>query len=381
MPMRAIRPFPLRLLPTVAPALMLAAGLAAPAHGQTYAITLNQAASSATYTLSVNAPVAVSPALPQNAPIPTNTSYLIGGAAATPPTTPATITRPSTSFLNGNFSTNQPVGITGGSIAASGNNGANPLRPRGGLTLALNPGASSVLVSGVNLDLLGGATTSIAVNVSIGFQSFHTRNPNSLFLIPSATVPVTLQASVTNLAAAQAAGTSAAGTLTPVAGSPGVYTFSAPVQVVVSVTASLSGSAVPVDPQPVDITLAGTIDTRTTPATVASTIAITNDTTQPGPTPLGAQVFDEPIYGGKLLATIVLASTTVNLSANATIAATGVLTGDPADFNGDGVVDPDDLSDFITAFFGQPADPRADFNGDGATDPDDLSDFITAFFS
>ncbi len=50
------------------------------------------------------------------------------------------------------------------------------------------------------------------------------------------------------------------------------------------------------------------------------------------------------------------------------------------DFNGDGVVDPDDLSDFISGFFSQPADIRTDFNGDGVVDPDDLSDFISAFF-
>ena len=54
--------------------------------------------------------------------------------------------------------------------------------------------------------------------------------------------------------------------------------------------------------------------------------------------------------------------------------------GDPRDFNGDGVVDPDDLADFISGFFGQPADPRTDFNGDGIVDPDDLADYISAFF-
>ncbi len=51
------------------------------------------------------------------------------------------------------------------------------------------------------------------------------------------------------------------------------------------------------------------------------------------------------------------------------------------DFNGDLRVDPDDLSDFISAFFAIPADPRADFSGDGNVDPDDLSDYITRYFS
>jgi hypothetical protein len=56
-----------------------------------------------------------------------------------------------------------------------------------------------------------------------------------------------------------------------------------------------------------------------------------------------------------------------------------------ADFNNDGNLDPDDLSDFITCFFLDiqfPAScPQADFNNDGFRDPDDLSDYITAFFT
>ncbi len=50
------------------------------------------------------------------------------------------------------------------------------------------------------------------------------------------------------------------------------------------------------------------------------------------------------------------------------------------DFNGDGNIDPDDLSDYITCFFEVPPCSAADFNGDGNADPDDLSDFITGFF-
>ncbi len=53
----------------------------------------------------------------------------------------------------------------------------------------------------------------------------------------------------------------------------------------------------------------------------------------------------------------------------------------PADFNGDMVLNADDLSDFITGYFNTPADPRTDFNGDGAVNADDLGDFITAYFN
>jgi hypothetical protein len=55
-----------------------------------------------------------------------------------------------------------------------------------------------------------------------------------------------------------------------------------------------------------------------------------------------------------------------------------------ADFNGDGLLNPDDLSEFITCFFLQLQFPgfcpAGDFNQDGLLNPDDLSEFITTFF-
>jgi len=50
------------------------------------------------------------------------------------------------------------------------------------------------------------------------------------------------------------------------------------------------------------------------------------------------------------------------------------------DFNNDGLVDPDDLADYITAFFTVPPSPATDFNRSGTIDPDDFADFIAAFF-
>ena len=53
----------------------------------------------------------------------------------------------------------------------------------------------------------------------------------------------------------------------------------------------------------------------------------------------------------------------------------------PADFNNDGNLDPDDLADYIGAYFGDPPGTGSDFNQDGLTDPDDLADYIGAFFA
>ncbi len=51
----------------------------------------------------------------------------------------------------------------------------------------------------------------------------------------------------------------------------------------------------------------------------------------------------------------------------------------PIDYNLDRIVNPDDLGDFITAYFSDEA--TTDYNDDGTLNPDDLGDYITAYFS
>ncbi|MGD9689109.1 MAG: hypothetical protein AB7K52_00850 [Phycisphaerales bacterium] len=61
------------------------------------------------------------------------------------------------------------------------------------------------------------------------------------------------------------------------------------------------------------------------------------------------------------------------------------LCGCPADFNGDDVVDADDLGDYINCYFQELGNagfcPRADINADTFVDADDLGDFINAYFA
>ncbi len=53
----------------------------------------------------------------------------------------------------------------------------------------------------------------------------------------------------------------------------------------------------------------------------------------------------------------------------------------PPDWNGDGILDPDDLADLIACYFiGQARCPRGDLDGNGQIDPDDLADGIAAYF-
>ncbi|MGD9690800.1 MAG: hypothetical protein AB7K52_14375 [Phycisphaerales bacterium] len=63
------------------------------------------------------------------------------------------------------------------------------------------------------------------------------------------------------------------------------------------------------------------------------------------------------------------------------VALLGVAPPCPADFNADGVVNPDDLGDYINCYFALPPCDGADFNADTSVDPDDLGDFINAYFS
>ncbi|MGQ0628960.1 MAG: CotH kinase family protein [Phycisphaerales bacterium] len=66
----------------------------------------------------------------------------------------------------------------------------------------------------------------------------------------------------------------------------------------------------------------------------------------------------------------------------AIISAMGGVACCPLDFNHDGIVEPGDLDEFITAFFSDVDVERdlCDFNGDGIVEPGDLDEFITLYF-
>ena len=52
----------------------------------------------------------------------------------------------------------------------------------------------------------------------------------------------------------------------------------------------------------------------------------------------------------------------------------------PLDVNGDSVVNPDDLGDYITAYYSPSPPVWCDYNDDEITNPDDLGDYITDYF-
>ncbi len=72
---------------------------------------------------------------------------------------------------------------------------------------------------------------------------------------------------------------------------------------------------------------------------------------------------------------------TGRIDAAATLAATAGLAGCRPEFNRDGTLNPDDLGDFITAYFDEATLLNVDYNADGVRNPDDLGDFITTYFA
>lgn len=95
----------------------------------------------------------------------------------------------------------------------------------------------------------------------------------------------------------------------------------------------------------------------------------------------GSQFRNSSVYGFSLITADLNTLRHQFISAAGTVLDTFTVTNRcAADFNGDGVLDPDDLSDFIGAYFSVPAGPGSDFNRDGIIDPDDVSDYIGAFF-
>ncbi len=355
--------------------LIVAAALGFHASAQTYTFTL-QNSSSATWNASFNAPFQTS-----GSPA----SFLIGNHDAT--------TNPTgTRTLPGLFSPpdnglNNPVPITAGGATASGDSGSTPLHPAGTFMLTLQPGAGTCTAWNTNLNLLNGSQITIAANVSITYGSFRTRSPTCTLIggFP-VSIPVG-NAVITALTAVQQPG-GAEGSLTQ--GTGGAWNYSIPMIVDVTPTVTLNGTPTPVDPTPVAIVLTGSVTPAGPTATTTATTTLTQQQTQPGPTTVPPQAFDDPLCTSHLLVNVVIASTTVNLTTNATINAGGVLVPTPCDlidFNRDTLYpDTQDITDFITVFGGGacPTGPGGcgdiDFNNDGLfPDTDDIATLIRVF--
>ncbi|MBC7771729.1 MAG: hypothetical protein H7210_04470 [Pyrinomonadaceae bacterium] len=270
---------------------------------------------------------------------------------------------------------NQAIALSGTGTAA----GSPSTTPTGVFGITFDPLAGTASLSGLNINLLGAATPTIATNVNLTYQSFHTCAPTGFF--PSLPIPLDLgDATINTLTASQACSPSV-GTLTHISGD--TYSFSITTNILLAVVFTLNGAEQEGDPSVESVTLSGTAVLSGPSAAVNASINIMRQEKIPGPTPaLINEPFDLPNpLGGTvhLLLTVTLTNSTVDLTGTAAITADGTLTSGrcAGDWNHDSKLNSQDFFDFITAFFGG----AADLNCSGATDSQDFFDFLTAFFT
>lgn len=339
----------------------------------TFAFTVTQNASTVTYNFGVNSPF---------------TGSLIGENDPLKPVTERTRTkRFATSFSCGSFGAtqNDPVNISG-AIVANGNNssGTPVVRPSGAFKLGIDTTGNACTLRDFDTNLVAsGAVTFVASLNNFTYQSFCTVNPscNALFLfaIPSLEVG---QASVTGLRAAQDAGTSAVGTLTP--GAPNTWTYSVPVTLTITPTITLNGNPLAFDPQVVPAVITGTITRTGNTATVTANTSIdasppVNNTPTPLPaTPLMVPATSPLCPSINVLTTLTLTSQTITTTSTVAITAGGVQQLCPCDADGSGTITVADIFEYLNRWFA--GDPRADLNG-GGIQTTDLFDFLNCWFS
>ncbi len=266
------------------------------------------------------------------------------------------------------------------SLSGTGTASGNPTStPTGSFTLSVNPANLTATLNSLNVNLLGISQPVIGTNISITYQGFRTCQPTGFF--PGLTIPLDLgEASVNVLTAVQTCSPST-GTLVQTA--PGAFTFSIPTNVTLGLAFTFNGAEQMADPTVVPVVLTGVVMVSGTSATVSATLNVTQHQEIMGPIPaLVDAPFDLPNpLGGTvgLLLTVTLTSSTVDLIASVTLAASGVAGPAPCrgDFNADTFVNSQDFFDFLAALFAG----DADFNCSGFTDSQDFFDFLTAFFT
>ena len=361
------------------------------AAAQSYHYTVNQPASTLSYNIAFSAPFQITPG---------GSSYIIGtraGADAIPGNAddivaPAPGSRTIPGLFGGDTNGNAIINLTSGSISATGNSGATVIHPAGAFDVSFNTGAGTASISNLSSSLLGGGSATIAANATIGYSSFREREPTcTIISIGAITVPVG-DITATSITATQNA-SSATGTLTPIGGQPGHYTFSVQVPAVITVAATLAGAPAPLDPQAVTLTVSGSVDLTQASAPVTGQIVVNQTQTAPDPIAMDPFTFTEPLCSGTLAIKLTLASTSTTIGVTANLSATGATSVCPADLGtagglpgADGHLDNNDFIAFINHFFNSnPLADRGVAGGlpghDGQFDNNDFIAFINQFFA
>jgi hypothetical protein len=336
-----------------------------------YNFTVNATTSTLTYSFNSSAPFA---------------GTMIGENDPLKAANQQTRTKRFTTFFGcGTFSAtdNQTVNVSGTIAATGSSTGSTALHPSGTFKLGINPAAGTSVLQDFSVNLVGSGMMDTTANLNgFTYQSFCAINPSCTAPFLS---PVTLSlgtVSVTSLLASQAPGTPESGTLT--AAGANQWNFSVPCTLTITPTVVFGGSAVPADPQTVASVFAGTITVTGSTASITGSATInynppTNTTPSPQPpTAMAVPATSALCPGINLIMTITINSSTVGSNNTANLIATGPRIVCKCDTNSNGVLEVQDIFDFLNLWFA--GDPRGDFNGNGLT-VQDIFDFLSCWFA
>lgn len=247
-------------------------------------------------------------------------------------------------------------------------------QPTGSLRLGVDSEGLQIRVADLELDLLGGDPGELAATINILYSTFRTVQPSS-FYPGGVTIPIPVgNGSVSTLRMTQT-GKPVFGVLVPQKN--GTFTFAVAVPVETVLVAEILGNPISDGtPVPGVLPLTGTLVEAT--QTVTLSLAVSDTQSQTLPLELDPFV-DQPLAlptvfptGGtaNLLLSGDITSVTIGSALNATINVSGVRATNPADLNGDGLVNAADLSILLSAWG---TSGPADLNGDGQVNGPDVS--------
>ena len=248
----------------------------------------------------------------------------------------------------------------------------------GGFSLTIDPDADTMAFAGASLDLLGGSALTLPAEISLQFDTFRTRAPDSTFI---GGFPVTFPLDDLSLTTLVFEQTEPADGVLMTTG-PDEYTFSIAISGTISGEVEAMGAPIALPPTPFVLPLTGTITVDGDTATLASMTTIDQDSLKEPMTPLPAIPLPLPTIlppgsTANVVLNLTLESIAVSLMADLTLVAEGSESGCAADCDGDGSLSLFDFLCFQNLFAA--GDPLADCDGDGALSLFDFLCFQNAF--
>jgi hypothetical protein len=309
---------------------------------------------------------------------PESTSSISGGLASPvvgtlignwDPVANPTGTRTMRGLFGGNTSTdNQTIDYTADLAATL----VADRTPTGGFNVRIPTNGDPASVNGLAFDLLAGESVDLPITLDLVFQSFRTRQPNSIFIGSASFPPIPIGTGAINALRIEQAGEATA-TVTPIPGGGSAFAATVPVNVVLQ--ASLFGQPIIDQVLPGVLPVAGTVGAG--PGVPGASIAFKDGFSTP--LPELPEFTDQPLP----VPTILPPGGTANLLFSGQvdgpkstlgfgIAVDLALTSDPVpvDITQDGKVDGADLSQVLWAW--GTSNPACDLDESGTVDGADL---------